>query len=664
MKAKSDIDFDLVDTDKAFRRMNDPKIQRPTRINGFDTETADGKLFCLSFAFDGYGGATIMADDGEIESERVFDILTDYKCRNSHNMWYNLSYDAGVICSHVLTDKELQILKYTNTVQTDKWTITYVPGKFLKIKDKGEDRDNGHSYVHYDASQYFFSSLDKASKEYLGDKKEESVDTSKFGLDEEGNLNQYIKDNYNDIEYYARKDAELVRDLWDVFVDTALEFDIPINKPFSTGYMAQQYFEKHGKQKPGVVSSEMQKMAWESYAGGRFEIFERGSLGEVTGLDINSAYPYEMTKLPDPSTLHWHYLDDPVLDKVIDLEYGMVDITVTTTPGKIQPFPVKDEVRIFPRLKDYRLTVTLDELQMAVQYDMIQDVRIHKAVCGESHQATKYPFQMLEDIYHERKTLEADGKMLAGLLLKIVMNSLYGKFIQTTPKREIIENQDKYEFNSNERPLISAILPEELEDELIVETLEAGKLFNPFLASHICARTRRLLVDFVYQNNLVDDLVMLATDCVMVKGNISEEDIGGWIETGDMSYRNRLGKWDIEYQGDAFVIAPGVYEVTGSKDKLKTRGFNQRHLDGGLLEHIENNDGVIEVERPLSLGMAVHQGKPFSDIGKFMKSEKTIKPDMDNKRVWKQDASWNGLMNEGHDSWPITVGDGAEAAGD
>lgn len=651
--AKSDIDFNKIHLHPTFRDFNDWKPQVPNKINGFDTETADGKLFMISFAFDGF--APKVKDGEDLTPEAVFDLLTHKQTRSAHNVWFNLDFDAGVLLSHVLNRKQLELLKITTEIETEidgiEYGLTYVPGKFLTIRDS-----NNHKITHYDASQFFYSSLDKAASEWLGKEKLQDADTSRFGLDENRELNQYIKDNYEMIRTYAERDAKLVRDLWREFCEKAVKDDIPINKPFSTGFIAQAYFENHADKKPGFRSNDFQKLAMKTYAGGRFEIFKRGTFDAVTGYDINSAYPYHMVDLPDLDSCKIHYFSEDTTDFDIEtltkFDLGMVRMTVTTNEGKVQPFGIKDGIRQFPRLVDYPIAVTLPELQMALRYDMIHSIDVHEAFTVETVDGTNYPFRYNKELYRLRQQEKAKGNNQRQHLLKIILNSLYGKFIQTTPKRREVDYD--YELKSKEidgeeiykeKVLQSGQLPRAIEDKRIVEQIESGKLFNPFLASHICALTRIQLVDFIMQNDLEDNLIMFATDCVMVEGD--EHDVDEFL--GD-----KLGEWDKEYSGKGFVIAPGVYQVYyGEKDKLKTRGIKPSDVINDLRTYIANYGPKISYEQPLSFKMALHKGEPLSDIGEFQRQTKEIKPNMDTKREWNQSVDWRDLLTESFDSRPL-----------
>jgi len=44
---------------------------------------------------------------------------------------------------------------------------------------------------------------------------------------------------------------------------------------------------------------DLQEFAFNSYFGGRFEIIKRGFIGEAWLYDINSAYPYALSQMPD-----------------------------------------------------------------------------------------------------------------------------------------------------------------------------------------------------------------------------------------------------------------------------------------------------------------------------------------------------------------------------
>ena len=651
--SKSDTPLDDISLAKAYKPPTKPKWASDKQINGFDTETADGNIFMLSVAWEGEAGEYAENNGEFVPSETLWDYITHKKARGSLNMWYNLNFDANVLLSHLLTDKQLAILTTSARVEADGYEITFIPGKFLKVRD-----EHGNTCTHYDASQFFYTSLDKAAKKWLNKGKRSGIDTSKFGKkDEKSSVNDYILKHWFAIRKYAKVDAELVRDLWKEAVKTGEELDIPMGLPFSTGYLAESYLNHKMPEKPGIGPKDMANLAWDSYKGGRFEIFKRGDVGKVAGPDINSAYPYVFSMLPDPKTLRWEREQSANIEAISNADYGFVKITVTTDSSRtIQPFGVKVDGKLkYPALEEKEITVVKDVFIHAYENGLIEDFTLQDCWLGYETVGTHYPFDFINSMYETRKEFEANGYMKKGLLLKIILNSMYGKTCQTTPKREAVT--DEIDLGSNQEFVPSLSLPKMLREAYengFVETLECGHWFNPFLASYITSITRLELHKRVLEYGLEDDTVMMATDCLMVQkeaydNSNFENDL---VEEG-------LGNWDYDYAGKAFVIGAGVYEVEKEDGSTKTvtRGFREADLEGKLKDACEGSDGAITIEslRPKTIAEAVWHGQKISDVGQFLEFSRELKPDMDDKRKWLGEADFSDYLEGTQNSKPLII---------
>lgn len=651
---KSDMSLDKLMKDPAYTPQKQPAFSEGTQINGLDSETADGKLFMISYRLENYDSARAIHNDGEfLEPEQVWKVLTNRNLRSAINVWYNLDFDASVVLSGLFGERALTEIATAGSVgdveDGDDYEVTYIPGKFMMIKDS-----NSNSYYHYDASQFFYTSLDNAAAEWLGERKEEGVDTSKFGKligprkeGEPERVNDYIKSNYRTIEKYARKDADLVYKLWKEATEIGEGIDIPMGKPFSTGYLGEQYMNEKLDEKPGVGPNGMASMAWESYAGGRFEVYERGRVGEVVGLDINSAYPYQLANLPDPKSLVWQHADYATVDDLRECDYGFVEAKVTTdSDRRIQPFAMKiDDVVKFPALDGVEITSVKDIFVHAVDEGIVTDYEITDAWLGYDNDGARYPFSFLKDLYKKRKEYEADGYEKRAKLLKIVMNSMYGKLCQITVKRRPLT--DTYQTKPYEQFVSTLALPDSILEKYpngIIETFKCGQYFNPFLASYITGLTRLQLHKSVVSHGLEDDTVMLATDCAMMKAEpYANSDF-------ESLFGDTLGMWDYDYKGDAFVIGAGVYEVVSSEGiKMATRGFREADMTHGIQAELIRGGGKLNVdsERPIGVTEAMWMGESADDVGVFKHFNRQISPDMDTKRKWPELEDGFRTMMEG-----------------
>lgn len=662
--AKSDTPFSEILKNKAYRPPNQPDWAIGKQINGFDTETADGQIFMLSFAWDNQEGQVIQNDGKFIPSEKLWNVLTHKQARNSLNMWYNLNFDANVLLSHLLDKEDLAKLSVNSYVETQGYEITFIPAKFLKIKD-----ENRNVCTHYDASQFFYGGLDEACKEWLNVGKDEGVDTKRFGRNGK-QVNEYILENWFEIRKYAKKDSVLVRDLWKEACKVGEDLEIPMGKPFSTGYLAESYLNHKLPEKPGIGPSEMASLAWDSYKGGRFEVFKRGSVGKVAGPDINSAYPWVLSKLPDPKTLRWEYSESNDTSKMKQADFGFVRAKVVTDSSRtIQPFAKKPEdwdKLIYPALNGQEVSVLIDTFLFALENDLIESFSIKEAWLGFETPSTKYPFDFVEPKYKERKSFEADGFIKRGMLLKIILNSMYGKTCQTTPKREEVTEQVVLEEHQEHIPNIA--LPEMLKhgyENGFIEWLSAGSWFNPFIASYITGITRLELHKQVLNYGLEENCVMMATDCLMIEKEAYDQ-----TTFAQDLVKEGLGNWDYDYSGDSYVIGAGVYEVDLDEEyqyendegklvthKTQTRGFREAQLDGSLREACKVANEAVEIQsmRPKTVAEAIWRNQEVSDVGKFMETTRKLSPDMDDKRKWNGPANFEEYLSKCQSSNPIEL---------
>jgi hypothetical protein len=142
------------------------------------------------------------------------------------------------------------------------------------------------------------------------------------------------------------------------------------------------------------------------------------------------------------------------------------------------------------------------------------------------------PLAFVEDVYLSRQKLGKDGP---GLVLKLGLNSLYGKMVQS---------------------------------------IGFPKYSNAIWGSFITAFPRTMINDFIHSSDYCKegrcgrDVVMVATDSV---ASLSRRD--------DIPVNATLGAWSAEeHPTGMFVVQPGVYFGSSGKP-TKTRGFTRTVVD-------------------------------------------------------------------------------------
>ena len=653
--SKSDRELSRIDLSPAYKPPRKPKWRDGKSVNGLDTETFSGNVFCISKA--GSSGTRTLYDPDGINANELFKFMTSSDLEGKINVFYNLRFDAGAIIKTLLNQDQIDDQAIFSEVKlSDNWKILRIPGKLFSIS--AGFTFNGYfkrkrTWSFYDASQFVRGSLDSASRQWLGRKKaDEEIEIDKFS-DRDYRVNKQA-----DISYYCEQDSVLVRDLYDKFSDMAEEAGIPAGFPISTGAMAEQYYRTEFDEKIKWSNKQTAKMGWDSYHGGRFEVIKRGYVGRTVTYDINSAYPYHASELADPYELDWYKTKN--VDELRNGEMGFVRAKVTTKDLPIQPFGIKSDKLdklIFPQLKWTKLTVPQETFIYALDNDMIKDYKIldaYTTIPVPPEQLTR-PFSFLQDLYRWRKELERDGQQLMANIIKIVINSVYGKTAQIV--KQIREINEDYDLKRYEDVFPAQFLPERVRYKYgtIIKSYKSGRWFNPILASLITARTRLQLLKFIYNNNLEHKTIMLATDSLMFEQPVT-------VNTSD-----ELGGWDEESSGSTYVVGSGVYEIFNDKYadgyKTKARGFSEYEGEGGKslylstagIDDPRNNTLSVAQNRPLTDRELLWSARDYSSIAGFNHSIRKISANMDDKRRWANDLTFANLARTSQTSRPLEV---------
>lgn len=561
----------------------DPSRSKLRTIYGFDTETSRGNIFLIA---DSEGS---FLDD--ITPESVLEFLFSKRYHNSWNFLYNLGYDAEVILK--LLGKELNRYKRTGHLvfEFDKYKLTYIPGKCLRIT-KGH-----HSVSFFDIAQFYDrKSLDVAYQENIGKLNKEYLEIKKKR--KQFSIRLYNR-NKKKIRNYCIQDCILTKELAENWIKLFHDaFGFHSVKWFSSGYLAEKVLINNGIAFPKFdsIQFEVQDLAYRSYFGGRFEMTKRGFIGQAYLYDINSAYPFAITQIPDLEHGKW------IRRKSIhpNARLGFFEILADIPDDTYIPpfaFRVNNEI-IFPTGK-FITYCTLAELQACKNPNWYKILNSWQFVPeNDTHPYAEF----IQKMYQKRLKLKQNGDAMQ-LPLKIILNSIYGKTGQKVHR--II-----------------------------------GNLFNPVIFSFITGFARAQLYSFVVENNLEKEIVAFATDSICVT-----KDLG--IDS------NRLGEFHLDKSGnDVYYLQNGFYRFNG---KWKQRGFG--NLGSKEIEHldtIQRNDKLyakFRVTRNTRLRTAIIQNR-LSDIGKFNEFTKKVNLNADRKRLWLEQLA--RVDDQINDSFPIS----------
>lgn len=540
---------------------------------GIDSEAdIDGRMFM------------ICTELGDVWTpEQWPNCLFSRKYRGKVFVAYNLKYDSGAMFQH-LPMGVLDILRVNNTVYHEGYRYKVIANKYVSIS-KGKNAS-----VIYDIYQYYHGSLDYNAKKYLGEEKDD-IETKRF-------TRLYYEANWNRISAYCIKDCELTGRLARRLVKQLNDWGMHVRKLYSTAHVSYTWFAaKCGH--PSVETfwrydRRILDFAMASYNGGKFEVTTKGS-GYFYEYDIVSAYPSTIATLLDlhQTSVAW--------TKVYQREaaYAFINCTIKIPPLLPSPVAIKRGGKNVYPVGEISKVIT------KVEYDYLinngADITIHDA-CWIIPDKIKYLYKEEIERLVQLKQEYKNGDQMAYHTIKILLNSLYGKFVQ------LIEMDDS--------------------------KWRAGSSWNPIYGSVITANTRVRISNLQRQH---PSIWAVHTDSI-----ISDQPLP-YVKSsllGDLSY---------EIEGPGILVGCGVYEIAG---KSALRGIPSAI---SLAELSEKGGAYADVssQQPLSWRMALMRNFDNDQINRWMDQQKHLRPAMDDKRIWIDDwTDWREVTQRRVESVP------------
>jgi hypothetical protein len=288
-------------------------------------------------------------------------------------------------------------------------------------------------------------------------------------------------------------------------------------------------------------SDEMKEAVASAFFGGRFENAIIGSFpGPVYSYDISSAYPYQLTFLPCLLHGQWSRIRDA--DRMRRARTAIVRYKLVSGYSQYSPswapFPFREESGniCFPIMsgggwvwKDEYLAG--ERLFPHVRFD---EAWVYECDCDCQ------PFKRIPEWYRERVKL---GKEAAGIVLKLGMNSCYGKLAQS------IGIDPPYQC-----------------------WIWAGM---------ITSGCRAQILEMLGRLSAHDQLLMVATDGIYTRERITNLPIPRDTGTGDLP--KPLGGWEEKIvNSGVFAARPGIYFPLAPTDEqlkeVRARGIGKATL--------------------------------------------------------------------------------------
>jgi hypothetical protein len=316
---------------------------------------------------------------------------------------------------------------------------------------------------------------------------------------------------------------------------------------------AMMLFRRSFLKRDIFTSEQLNGISQEAYFASRVEVWSRNA-SDFLIYDVNSSFPFAMT-FPLPGNLIGYQLDLPDDDR--DECIYLADVTVEVPDMHLPPLPYRKDNRVFFPVGRWRGWFTSTDIRLAIR----EGCRIHKV-----HQV--YVFEPFEDfaayarqIYELRAEATSDFRRL---VLKYLLNSLYGKCSESTHKQEMLINPDEID-----RDTMQMLQP----GVWLVEKEAQIAHRHVIVAAVITAIARRTLYDYA-KECLRQDLpaYYCDTDSLATKADLPRDD-------------KTLGALKLEKKMDwAEFVAPKIYRGEGfelrrdgtwkEKRLMKAKGFS------------------------------------------------------------------------------------------
>lgn len=454
--------------------------------------------------------------------------------------------------------------------------IKYVPHKHLTVKLSQSARQ----VTVHDTQGYFQSSFVAALRKFeIGDKRTvAAIEKMK------AQRAVFTGDELDSVLKYSQSECRLLVQLIEKVRDLAVRSKLnpyPYEGPGGLASRAmERYYGKtaHEDTLAHIPDAMLPVIPLLLY-GGRFETLARGFIpAHVYEYDRHSAYPAIMSELPCFRHGQWKR------SKTIPGEWAFAHIRFTSWPpsgtedaGIAHQLPIRKRTGVLHYPHTGSGWYWQHEYGRGLYSYAVDDRWVWIPDGCDCH-----PFAWIKDMFEERERMEAEHKG-SGIVLKLILNTLYGKCAQTKPT--------------------------------------IGPWCNLLYASIITSKLRTDMYR-LYNNCTPGSVYMFATDAIFTSSKLPVSHGLGGLELAD------------EYD-DLTIVQPGLY-FDKSAAHYKTRGIPKKYVEAYGDEICVAADlGVdypMRVTQFKGLRMCLAQGH-LDDIGQWQTDYRIIGANQEAKRI-------------------------------
>lgn len=379
-----------------------------------------------------------------LQCRAMLEYIVDVGERYPHaiHVGYGFKYDANMLIYGLSVRNIVQLWKsgHVSFRFDDEyvWSIRWIPGKMFTVSRRWGARRNTRAKVSvtiYDYSSFFATAFLTAAEQILGSElSADDRDVIAHGKAERGH--QTWQD-FPAIEHYWRREIVLIRRTFEYFRDVMYRAGFALTEWYGPGALAN-YINATRKLRPhfvaaqitsGVMPHEVHLASKIAFSGGRFELFQAGRItGPIHSIDINSAYPHALTKIPSlaPEEGEWVHTTRPTGIS----RFGVYRIRFAA------PHASPLEHRAMPLFwRDNRGMISYPQMAHGWYWSpeaalalRLSGVEIVEGWEWKSNESI-FPWEFLQEMFDTRMRL--GKKNLLSMPFKLGPNSLYGKYAQT-----------------------------------------------------------------------------------------------------------------------------------------------------------------------------------------------------------------------------------------
>lgn len=515
--------------------------------------------------------------------------------RNPHalHVGYAFRYDANMLVYGLSEKKIVTLHKYGRvTFAFDNiytWTIRWVPGKMFTVSRRwGNGRKKNSraktTVTIYDYSSFFGQAFLPTCEQILSDEltpdDRDVIDRGKAARGHQG------WDDMPEIEHYWSREILLIQRVFEKFRDVMYRASFPLAQWYGPGALAN-FINASRKIRPhlgavqvtsGHMPPAVHVASKHAFSGGRFELFKAGRIkGPIYAIDINSAYPYALTKIPSlhPDSGKWVHVSNPKRVRRFGV-YRIRYMAADSGPIEYRPQP------FFWR--DNRGMISYPSIAHGWYWSpeaaLVKGVEGAEILEGwEWHSEEKeYPWEFLNEMYDTRMRL--GKKNLMSMPFKLGPNSLYGKYAQTVGWNQ-----------KDNLPPKSHALP---------------------IAGWVTSFCRSMLYSVIAQDP--SSVIAVETDSVYTTRNPHELN----VPLGD-----KLGEWGYDVYDEMVYLQSGMYHY---KEGGEWRGVRSRGIRKAEFPY-EKADSYLQSLLPSKKWEPIHlRTKPrFIGAGAAIASNEKVK---------------------------------------